>query len=259
MSNVRLPAAAVLAFSLAACSATYTVQPTAADSACLAALEKELAHEPFFVPAEARFNGTLAGEAPIAAQSRSFFAFCPNVYLLPVFPAVRQALAQAVASCFAAPYRGDETDMYLHERAISDALWIEFKLAKVLSDHGGGAGDMTLTLKVDCEVRYPEPDHRLLARIPVEVIVTSRMNEDGSGASGETGPLWKAAAELARRTSAALPGPKVLEHFKNREAFIERVHSTTGEPAPRDDPNVKFDAFGKHGEYVEVVRLIKRK
>ncbi len=259
MRKARLPAAALFAFSLAACSATYTVQPAAPDGACLAALDKELARERFFVPAEARFNGTLASDEPIAAHSSSFFAFFPNVYRLPVFPVVRQALAEAVEATFTAPYRGDETEMYLHERAISDALWVEFKLAKVLSDHGGGAGDMNLTLKVDCEVRYPEPDHRLLARFPIEVNVTADMNEDGSGAAGQSGPLWQAAAELARRTSAALPGPKVLEHFKNREAFIERVHSTTGEPAPKDDPNAKFDPFGKHGEYVEVVRLIKRK
>jgi hypothetical protein len=231
------------------------VSETGADRAYFQNLGNLVPQDPFWVPAEARFESTLMDDEPVSARSSSVGA---NRYLLPVFPVAREALAFAVESSFAEPYRADRSAMALHLNARSDALEVVFRLRRVLITPSGGQGEMKMLLNLLCQVRYPAPDHREVARIPLQVEVTSLMNEDGTGANGEPGTLWKAAGELARQVAVELQSGKVRDYFQNREAFIERVHSTTGEPAPNDLPGVRFGPDGKHGEYVEVVRLIRR-
>ncbi len=255
MTFSRFVLAALLAALSTACSSTHAVQETAADRAYFDRLGEILPQDPFWIPAEPRFTGTLLSDALIPAQSSATIA---DRYMLPVFPVVREALTRAVEASFALPYRSDRAPIALHLNARSDALEIEFHLPKVLTDHEGAAGEMRVSLSAVAVVRYPAPDRRELARVPIEVNVTSMMDDSGAGVNGAPGPLWLAAAELARRFAAALQGNEVRRHFAYREAFIERVHSTTGEPAPKDLPGIRFDSEGKHGEYVEVVRLIRR-
>ena len=255
MKLARLALATLILPLLAACSTIYKVSESSVDRAYFENLGSVVPQDPFWVPAEARFNGTLLGDELVPAQSNSNFA---NHYFLPVFPVVREALTFAVKSSFAEPYRADRSDMALHLNARSDALEVVFTLPKMITSHRGGQGEMKMLLKILCQVRYPAPDHRELLRIPLQVEVTGMMSEDGSGANGQPGTLWKAAGELARQIAGELQSSKLRDRFQNREAYIDRVHSTTGEPAPKDLPGARFGPDGKHGEYVEVVRLIRR-
>ncbi|MFH0943718.1 MAG: hypothetical protein V2A76_00830 [Planctomycetota bacterium] len=255
MKIARPALSALLVLSLGACSTVYDVSETSADRAYFDNLESVIPQDRFWVPAEVRFEGTLLGDDLVPAQSNSNFA---NHYFLPVFPVVREAITAAVKSSFAEPYRADRTDIALHLNARSDALVVVCRLPQFRSNHRGGQGEMKMTLETLCRVQLPPPDNRELLRFPVTVEVAGMMNEQGTGLNGEPGPLWKAAAELGREVAMELQGEKLRSQFANREAFIERVHSTTGEPAPKDLPASRFGPDGKHGEYVEVVRLIRR-
>lgn len=237
------------------CSATHVVEPTAADRALLDDLPRSLDPDPFWVPAEVRFQGALHSGQSLPARSDSAGA---DVFHMPVFPVVREALQASVAAAFAPPYRPDSSDVALHLDARSDALEVEFSLLKVLVEHEGGEGEMSCTLSSLCVVKFPSPSTRVLARIPVEVRTTGMITEEGRGAEGQAGPLWTAAAELAREYALHLRGPAIRDTFRNKEMWIDRVHSTTGRPAPKDMPNAEFDASVREGKYVEVVRLVRR-
>lgn len=237
------------------CSATHVVDAGPADRALLEQLPQALQPDYFWVPAEVRFEGALLSGQSLPARSDSPGA---NVYHMPVFSVVREALEASVQSSFASPYRPDSVDVALHLDARSDALEVEFNLLKVLMEHGGGEGEMTCTLNGLCEVRFPAPSTRVLARIPVEVKTTGMVTEDGRGAGGQPGPLWTAAAAMAHEYAVRLRGPAIRDTFRNKEMWIDRVHSTTGRPAPKDMPNAEFDASVREGKYVEVVRLVRR-
>lgn len=255
MKNVRPALSALLLLSLGACSTVYDVSESATDRAYFEDLKSVIPQDRLWVPAEVRFEGTLLGDDLVPAQSNSNFA---NHYFLPVFPVVREALTAAVQSSFAEPYRADRTDIALHLNARSDALVVICTLPKFHTDHQGGQGEMKIKLKTLCRVQLPAPDQRELLRVPVSVDVGGMMSENGAGLDGQPGPLWKAAAELGKQVALELQGEKLRNYFANREAFIDRVHSTTGEPAPKDLPRSRFGPDGKHGEYVEVVRLVRR-
>ncbi|MFG0320520.1 MAG: hypothetical protein ACF8XB_24830 [Planctomycetota bacterium JB042] len=262
MSNAPSPAGVVrgvilllAALAAAGCSATHVVDAGPADRALLEELPRTLDPDPFWVPAEIRFQWALHSGQSLPARAESGGG---DVFHLPVFPVVRESLQAAVASSFAAPYRPDAYDVALHLDARSDALEIEFNLLKVLMQHEGSGGEMSCTLNAVGVVKFPAPSTRVLARIPVEVQATGMVAEDGSGFEGRPNPLWSAAVELAREYAVRLRGPEIRDTFRNRELWIDRVHSTTGRPAPKDMPNAEFDASVREGKYVEVVRLVRR-